>query len=98
MTDTATEAPPFEAWAIVELMGHRRLAGKVSEQRIAGATLLRIDVPRGSGFTTTFYGSTAIFSLTPTTEDVVRAVALHSQPEPVSRWELTPPNDDDEPM
>jgi hypothetical protein len=35
----------FEAWAIVELMGHRRLAGRVSEQVIGGASLLRIDVP-----------------------------------------------------
>lgn len=35
----------FEGWAIVELMGHRRLAGWVSEVEIAGAPMLRLDVP-----------------------------------------------------
>jgi hypothetical protein len=35
----------FDSWAIVELMGHRRIAGRVSEQAIGGASLLRIDVP-----------------------------------------------------
>jgi hypothetical protein len=40
------EAPEkFESWAIVELMGHRRIAGRVTEQTIGSAALLRIDVP-----------------------------------------------------
>jgi hypothetical protein len=37
---------PFEGWAIVELMGHRRLAGYVREVELAGAGMLRLDVPR----------------------------------------------------
>jgi hypothetical protein len=36
---------PLEGWAIVELMGHRRLAGFVTEQEIAGQSFLRLDVP-----------------------------------------------------
>jgi hypothetical protein len=32
-------------WAIIELMGHRRLAGWLSEEEVAGAAFLRIDVP-----------------------------------------------------
>lgn len=39
----------FEGWAILELMGHRRLAGYVSECEVAGTKLLRIDVPDSSG-------------------------------------------------
>lgn len=35
----------FREWAIVELMGYRRLAGLVGEVEIAGAKFLRIDVP-----------------------------------------------------
>ena len=35
----------FEGWAIVELMGHRRLAGFVTEQEIAGGAFLRLDIP-----------------------------------------------------
>lgn len=40
-----TKASQFESWAILELLGHRRLAGFVRETMIAGAGLLRIDVP-----------------------------------------------------
>ncbi|MCW2898841.1 MAG: hypothetical protein JWO67_1106 [Streptosporangiaceae bacterium] len=37
-------ADPFEGWAIVELMGHRRLAGFVTEHEIAGQSFLRLDI------------------------------------------------------
>ena len=37
----------FEGWAIVELMGHRRLAGYVQQAEMFGTVLLRIDVPSG---------------------------------------------------
>lgn len=35
----------FEGWAILELMGHRRLGGYLTEQEIAGAAFIRIDIP-----------------------------------------------------
>jgi hypothetical protein len=37
--------PAVSGWAIVEVFGHRRLAGRVSEVTIAGAKMLRVDVP-----------------------------------------------------
>jgi hypothetical protein len=39
------ERESFKGWAILELMGHRRLSGHVSEEVIAGAAFVRIDVP-----------------------------------------------------
>ena len=42
---TETTEKTFEGWAIVELMGHRRLAGYVTETELAGAPMLRLDVP-----------------------------------------------------
>lgn len=40
----------FEQWAIVDLFGHTRIAGKVSEQVIGGCSFVRVDVPeRGDG-------------------------------------------------
>lgn len=36
--------PEFE-WAIVEIMGHRKHAGRVREEERFGAKMLRIDVP-----------------------------------------------------
>lgn len=78
------------SWAILELMGHRRLGGMVSEATIAGSAMLRIDVPGPDGATmaTQFYGGGSVYCLTPTTEAMARAVARTAQPEPVARWEL----------
>ena len=58
----------FETWAIVELFGHVKMAGRVSEQVIAGAAMLRLDVPAADGQAgfTRFYGSSAVYSITPT--------------------------------
>lgn len=86
------EPERFDQWAVVEVMGHRRLAGRVTEQRIAGADLLRVDIPvHGGGFTTQYYGGSSIFCLTPTSEEAARAVACRNAPEPVHRWELPAP-------
>lgn len=84
-----TQEPPLDLWGIVELMGHRRLAGRLTEQTVAGVVLLRVDVPALDGsLTTQFYGGQAIYCLTPTSEEIARAVALHHQPTPVNRYEL----------
>jgi hypothetical protein len=38
-------AEKFDCWAIVEVMGHQRYAGKVTEQSIGGCNFVRVDVP-----------------------------------------------------
>jgi hypothetical protein len=79
----------FEGWAIVELMGHRRIAGYVKEETIAGAGLLRVDIPNGKKTVMTqFYHPSSLYCLTPTTEATARKVALASLPIPVTHWEL----------
>lgn len=42
---TTTEDTPAKQWAIVELFGHTRIAGAISEHVFAGETYTRIDVP-----------------------------------------------------
>ena len=92
---TAESAPVFEGWAILELMGHRKLGGYVREQNVAGAGFVRIDVPRSDGkdgdAATQFYAPGAIYCITPVTEVLARKVAAGCQPEPVTRWELPAP-------
>ena len=79
-------------WGIVELMGHVRLAGQISEEERFGGKLGRIDIPRkDGGFTTQFFNASSIYRLTPTTEEAARAVALNCQPTPVHAWELPRP-------
>lgn len=67
----------FESWAIVEVMGHSRYAGKVTEQTVAGNGFIRIDVPATDeypGFTK-LLGTGSIFAITPCAEDVARKAA-----------------------
>lgn len=63
----------FEHWGIVELMGHQRAAGRLTEEMLGGANMLRVDVPNGDGFRTAYYGSSAIYALHITDEKVARA-------------------------
>lgn len=35
----------FDQWAIVDVMGHQRYAGRVTEETLAGAGFIRVDVP-----------------------------------------------------
>lgn len=88
--NTAPPAPEkFEAWGFVELMGHNRIAGKLSEQTIAGKNLLRVDVPLEDGsFRTQFYGASAIFALHPTDEATARKLVERIKPEPVFAFML----------
>lgn len=77
----------FEEWAILELMGHRRLAGKISEYTIGGASFIRIDVP---GAATQFYTPAAIYCITPIAEDMARRFAENNKPAPIQQYELPP--------
>lgn len=81
----------FDQWCILELMGHVRLAGRVTEESLFGTALGRIDIPNGDGFTTQYFGGSSVYRITPTTEEVARLVAVGNQPEPVHRWELPAP-------
>ena len=81
----------IDGWAILELMGHRRLGGRVSEATIAGGAFIRIDVPHpneaGIFTASQFYSPSAVYAITPTTEEIACAIA-RGAPEPVSRWDL----------
>lgn len=80
---------PLSGWFLVELMGHRRLAGKVTEQTIAGAGFLRIDVPGPDGnVATQFFAPSSVYALTPITEELARRVADASRFEPVTEWDI----------
>ncbi len=80
----------WQEWTVLELMGHRRLAGLVTEQQIAGKGFLRLDVP-GDGDTwtaTQLYNPDSVYCMTPTSEENARKIAALSQPRPATRWEL----------
>ncbi len=96
-----TEAT-FEGWVILELMGHRVLAGYVTEHTVAGTPFLRLDIPgvEDRPPVTQFYSGASVYCMTPTTEDIATAASRGRRPQPVNRWELEPPrprgHDDDD--
>lgn len=81
-------AEKFEAFGIVELMGHQRTAGRLSEQMVGGANLLRVDIPDGESFRTVFYGPSAIYALHITDEAVAKAAASQMGTRPTYAYEL----------
>lgn len=80
----------FDQWAIIEMLGHRRVAGRVRETTLAGAGFLRLDIPATGGHLeqTQYIAPGSVYALHPVSEDVARAVAAHCRPQPVNRWEL----------
>jgi hypothetical protein len=84
----------FSQWAIVELMGHQQCAGRVTEETIAGAALLRVDVPDGKradgleSFRTSYYGPSAIYALHVVDEPAARTFAAGLGKAPPYAWRL----------
>jgi hypothetical protein len=68
-------------WAVVELMGHVRMAGWVSEQERFGSKLGRIEIPNDEGsYVTQWFGGGSVYRLTACDEATARAVAHLSAP------------------
>ncbi len=80
----------FNEWAIVELFGHQKIAGRISEQQIGGCSFVRVDVPSINdrpGFTR-MLGNGAIYSITVTDEVTAKLVAQYLDPVPVDKWSV----------
>jgi hypothetical protein len=82
----------FDQWAIVELFGHQKIAGRVSEQVIGGCSFVRVDVPETENETekapafTKLYGNGAIYAITITDEKSARMAARTCVQEPMDVW------------
>lgn len=82
-------ADKFEAWGLVELMGHQRVAGRLSEQPLGGGNLLRVDIPNGETFRTAYYGASAIYAVQITDEAAARKLADGQGTRPPYAYELS---------
>ena len=78
----SVEEPPssdLKSWALVELFGHQRIVGFLSQQTFGTGVLFRVDVPdllkegevKRVGFTR-YFGLSAIYSITPVSEEIVK--------------------------
>jgi hypothetical protein len=95
-------ADPFTGWAIVELLGRRRIAGYVTaDAPLLQATRLQVDIYPGDDTTSaaTQFTSYPVYCLTPCTEALARQVGEQAirYEMPVAQWQLPaaiePPDD-----
>lgn len=80
----------FELTAVVELFGHNKMAGKVSEQSIGVATFIRVDVPETSSQPkfTRLLNPSAIYAINPVTEEVSNYMAQQIAVKPIEAWDI----------
>jgi hypothetical protein len=77
--DAAPPEPELKSWALVELFGHQRIVGFLTQQTFGSGVLFRVDVPDltqekkvvRKGFTR-YFGLSSIYSITPIDEQTVR--------------------------
>lgn len=63
-----------ETWAVVELMGHVTIAGRVTKPGEYGG-LWQVDIPFGETFRTEFFGSQAVYRIRIVSEEIAHAYA-----------------------
>ena len=85
----------YQGWAIVEIMGHRVRAGRVTMDE---SPIIRIDIPlkdaEAASEVTEYYGRAAVFSMRPCTEEMARQVASdYGDPRPVRPLDYRPKNE-----
>lgn len=83
-------------WVIMEIFGHQRIAGYMTEQVIGGQGFIRIDVPAIPAETgseamqahTKFYGPGAVYAINPVDEPIAKLAAKQIRHAPVSEYGL----------
>lgn len=63
-----------ESWAVVDLMGHVEIAGRITKPGDYGG-LWQIDIPEGNSFRTEFFGSQSVYRIRMVSEEIARAYA-----------------------
>jgi len=67
-----------ESWAIVDLMGHVELAGRITKPGDYGG-LWQIDIPEGESFRTEFFGSQSVYRIRMVSEPIARAYSTRHE-------------------
>lgn len=86
----------FEQWAIVELFGHQRIAGRVTEQTIGGSSFVRVDVPSCESTPhaeatqpfTKLFGQGAIYAISFVDEAAAKYAARQIRAQPIDTYSL----------
>lgn len=90
MNTSTQDTPTAPVYAIVELFGHTRIAGQLSEHMLAGSAFVRIDVPAigDQPSFTKLFGASAIYGISFVAEPIATAMAAQLRAAPVGTYEL----------
>lgn len=87
MNDNETNAPEvsLDTWAVIELFGHSRIAGKVTNVSIAGCGFIRVQVPAREGCPayTRDIAPKAVYAINPCDEAAAMAAQAFCSESPV---------------
>lgn len=88
----------IEQWAIVELMGRKVVAGKISKSELLGKPLLRVDVPAIGNIPefTQMFGESAIYCVTFVSEQQARRTAEVTRNKPILVYDVRQLEDHDQ--
>jgi len=73
-------AEEINSWALLELFGHSKVAGRLTSRKLGTEIMFQVDVPKGEKeFShTELYSPKAVFAIKPTTEEWCRAWASYA--------------------
>jgi len=79
-----------ETWAVVEVMGHSRYAGRISQHTALGGAMIRVEVPALDGIPPfeKILSPQAIFAITPCTEALAREAANRFRSRPFTLLDM----------
>jgi hypothetical protein len=79
-----------EQFAVVEMMGHRKIAGAIKQSELAPGALIRVDVFGSTGEIerTEHVGSSAIYDITICSEQTAKAAAIAHNPQPSFAYDI----------
>lgn len=86
-----TQTEKFDIWALIELFGHSRMAGRVQERTIGSAAFLQVDVPETKKHPafSRLLNPSAIYAINPLDEETARHYAETINSAPIKSWDIS---------
>ena len=80
----------FEIWALVELMGHNKISGRVTEHKFGNQSMLRVDVPAVENLPafSKIIAVNAVYAINPLTEKGATEYAAQLKSKPLDVWDM----------